>query len=173
MLIMKSSTWTNHSTSSCSGNRWIHSLWVVTPHKNPPLDLSELKPANNSIVYPVHHEYPSHPYPSQGTYYPESVPGDFEAQFDSRLGTPQPQEYMELHKRESEIWSDRHQSSPGFLIVQNSFTSQVNLRRHWRKNLFLNFEISSFEFIWRLERGILFENSKVEAANIFVIWEDF
>jgi hypothetical protein len=66
-------------------------MWVTTPHKNPPLDLSEL----NSRIIPT--QYPK-------DYYPASEAGDVEsAYFDSRLGTPQPQEYMELHKRESEI----------------------------------------------------------------------
>lgn len=65
-------------------------MWVVTPHKNPPLDLSELKPG---IIQTAYVEY-----------YPTSEAGDEEANYpDSRLQTPQPQEYMEMHKRESEI----------------------------------------------------------------------
>jgi hypothetical protein len=34
-----------------TGNRWLVSLWTVSPHKNPPIDLNELKD--------VHIEYPS------------------------------------------------------------------------------------------------------------------
>ncbi|XP_011300286.1 uncharacterized protein wrm1 [Fopius arisanus] len=89
-----------------TGNRWIHPLWVVTPYKNPPLDLSPIKPADgkgNIHSFTSGHPYLTQAYPAQGTYYPESEQGDLEAQYDSRLGTPQPQEYMELHKRESEI----------------------------------------------------------------------
>ncbi|KYQ50847.1 hypothetical protein ALC60_09986 [Trachymyrmex zeteki] len=66
------------------GNRWIQPLWTVLPHKTPPLDLSELEPG--LIKYPqVRHEIVQYHDPeSQGT-------------------TPQPQEYMEMQKRESEI----------------------------------------------------------------------
>ena len=78
-----------------SGNRWIQSMWVVTPHKNPPLDLSELKP-NTQIV--------EIQYPDSHLYYPTSEIRDEEAHYpESELGTLQPQEYMELHKRESDI----------------------------------------------------------------------
>lgn len=74
-----------------TGNRWIQSIWVSTPHKSPPLDLSEFESRIVETRYP-------------GEYYPTSEAGDVEsAYFDSRVGTPQPQEYMELHKRESEI----------------------------------------------------------------------
>ncbi|XP_028982025.1 uncharacterized protein LOC107039317 [Diachasma alloeum] len=89
-----------------TGNRWIHPLWVVTPHKNPPLDLTPIRRGfNDGVVYSLQpgQAYSTRGYPSQGTHYSESVQGDLEAQYDSRLGTPQPQEYMELHKRESEI----------------------------------------------------------------------
>ncbi|KAK0092326.1 hypothetical protein PV326_001685 [Microctonus aethiopoides] len=73
-----------------TGNRWIQSMWVVTPHKNPPLDLSELKPATIQTAYIPH--------------YPTSEAGDAESSYpDSRLNTPLPQEYMELHKRETSV----------------------------------------------------------------------
>ncbi|XP_008553814.1 uncharacterized protein LOC103575710 [Microplitis demolitor] len=75
-----------------TGNRWISSLWTVTPHKYPPLDLSEL---NSRIKTQVIDEK---------SYYPPSVVGDEELAYpDSRLDTPLPQEYMELQKRESDI----------------------------------------------------------------------
>lgn len=66
------------------GNRWIQPLWTVLPHKTPPLDLSELEPGR--IKYPqVRHEIIQYHDP------------------ESQGGTPQPQEYMEMQKRESEI----------------------------------------------------------------------
>ncbi|XP_034947322.1 uncharacterized protein wrm1 [Chelonus insularis] len=75
-----------------TGNRWIHSLWVVTPHKIPPLDLSEFNSRiGQNIVY-------------EKSYYPPSVVGDEELAYpDSRVDTPLPQEYMEMQKRESDI----------------------------------------------------------------------
>ncbi|XP_074100852.1 wurmchen 1 transmembrane protein [Cotesia typhae] len=75
-----------------TGNRWISSFWVVTPHKNPPLDLSELS-------HRIKHQIIDEKF-----YYPPSVVGDEEIPYpDSRLDTPLPQEYMELQKRESDI----------------------------------------------------------------------
>ena len=66
------------------GNRWIQPLWTVLPHKTPPLDLSELEPG--LIKYPqVRHEIVQYHDP------------------ESQSTTPQPQEYMEMQKRESEI----------------------------------------------------------------------
>lgn len=72
--------WQNRDT----GNRWIQPMWTVLPYKTPPLDLSELE--SGRIKYPqVRHEIIQYHDPeSQGT-------------------TPQPQEYMEMQKRESEI----------------------------------------------------------------------
>jgi len=66
------------------GNRWIHPLWTVLPYKTPPLDLSELE--SGRIKYPqVRHEIIQyHDAESQGA-------------------TPQPPEYLEMQKRESEI----------------------------------------------------------------------
>lgn len=72
---------------SFPGNRWIVSIWSATPHKQPPLDLTELE-AN---YQPVHY---AHPYPDE--YHEvlkrEEVPA---------LTTSQ--EYLELHQRESNI----------------------------------------------------------------------
>lgn len=65
------------------GNRWIQPLWTVLPHKTPPLDLSELEAG---IKHPkVRHEV---------IQYHDS---------ESQGATPQPQEYLEMQKRESEI----------------------------------------------------------------------
>lgn len=69
-------------------------MWVVTPHKNPPLDLSELEP--RAVI--------ATQYPDSSLYFPTPEVGDVDAHYpESELGTPQPQEYMELHKRESDI----------------------------------------------------------------------
>ncbi|TGZ50814.1 Uncharacterized protein DBV15_01753 [Temnothorax longispinosus] len=66
------------------GNRWIQPLWTVLPHKTPPLDLSELEPGR--IKYPqVRHEIVQYHDP------------------ESQGATPQPQEYMEMQKRENTI----------------------------------------------------------------------
>ncbi|XP_012285165.1 uncharacterized protein LOC105702279 [Orussus abietinus] len=67
-----------------TGNRWIQSMWTVTPHKNPPLDLSELE-SGIATFSQTHHEVVQYQQP------------------ESQPGTPQPREYMELQKRESEI----------------------------------------------------------------------
>ncbi|XP_011869223.1 PREDICTED: uncharacterized protein LOC105562773 [Vollenhovia emeryi] len=72
--------WQNRHT----GNRWIQPMWTVLPHKTPPLDLSELEPG--LIKHPqVRHEIVQYHDP------------------ESQRTTPQPQEYMEMQKRESEI----------------------------------------------------------------------
>ncbi|XP_029177027.1 uncharacterized protein LOC114945103 [Nylanderia fulva] len=72
--------WQNRHT----GNRWIQPLWTVLPHKTPPLDLSELE--TGRIKYPqVRHEI---------IQYHDTEP---------QGGTPLPQEYLEMQKRESEI----------------------------------------------------------------------
>ena len=74
------------------GNRWIVSLWTTTPHKQPPLDLTELKD--------VKIEYPS------------AVRGETEQRIEytqvthhksKRGGSGYREEFVELHKRESEI----------------------------------------------------------------------
>lgn len=66
------------------GNRYIQSLWTVLPHKTPPLDLSELESVHitHQIVKPEVVEY--HDTESQGK-------------------GSNSQEYLEMHKRESEI----------------------------------------------------------------------
>ncbi|XP_066597105.1 uncharacterized protein wrm1 isoform X2 [Prorops nasuta] len=74
------SYWQNRHT----GNRWIQSLWTVLPNKVPPLDLSELE--SGKLKFP-HFRQETVQY-----HHPESQPG-----------TPQPLEYMEMQKRESEI----------------------------------------------------------------------
>lgn len=68
------------------GNRWIQSLWTVSPHNNPPLDLSELEEGLKVYKIVTHEEI---------QYHPEII---------ERPETHyQPQQYMELQKRESDI----------------------------------------------------------------------
>ncbi|XP_026326283.1 uncharacterized protein LOC113234982 [Hyposmocoma kahamanoa] len=76
-----------------TGNRWIVSIWSATPHKQPPLDFTELE-AN---YQPVHYV---HPYPDEyhEVHKREEVPASF-----SRQPLTTSQEYLELHKRESDI----------------------------------------------------------------------
>jgi spore maturation protein CgeB len=66
------------------GNRWIQSLWTVTPHNNPPLDLSELEKGIKTYKSDTHEVVQYH-------------------QEEIERGTQQPQQYMELQKRESDI----------------------------------------------------------------------
>ncbi|KAK2588478.1 hypothetical protein KPH14_004461 [Odynerus spinipes] len=67
-----------------TGNRYIQSLWTVLPHKTPPLDLSELESVR--ISRPT--------VKSEVAEYHDSEP-------QGRLSLSQ--EYLEMHKRESEI----------------------------------------------------------------------
>lgn len=62
-----------------TGNRWIQSIWTLTPYKQPPLDLTELEEVAterraNRVVYETS-EIPENPQ----------------------------SEYLELHKRESDL----------------------------------------------------------------------
>ncbi|XP_011501386.1 PREDICTED: uncharacterized protein LOC105365026 [Ceratosolen solmsi marchali] len=74
------SYWRNRHT----GNRWIQSLWTVTPHNNPPLDLSELEKGIKTYKSDIHEVV---------QYQQEEI----------ERGTQQPQQYIELQKRESDI----------------------------------------------------------------------
>uniref|UniRef100_A0A2M4AQQ3 Uncharacterized protein n=1 Tax=Anopheles triannulatus TaxID=58253 RepID=A0A2M4AQQ3_9DIPT len=89
------SYWQDRNT----GNLWLVSIWSGTPHKQPPLDLTELKPASyfqphnpdveRPVEYTVSHQRPQ---------YNPSAP--------LRSGPPQGyhrEEYVELQKRESDI----------------------------------------------------------------------
>uniref|UniRef100_A0A2M4CU42 Putative conserved plasma membrane protein n=1 Tax=Anopheles darlingi TaxID=43151 RepID=A0A2M4CU42_ANODA len=88
------SYWQDRNT----GNRWLISIWSGTPHKQPPLDLTELKdasffqPHNPDVERPVEYTV-SHQRPQ---YNPAPA----------RSGPPQGyhrEEYVELQKRESDI----------------------------------------------------------------------
>lgn len=67
------------------------SIWSATPHKQPPLDLTELEAQYKHIQYiqPTHTEY---------EYKREELPPSI-----SRQPLTSSQEYLELHKRESDI----------------------------------------------------------------------
>lgn len=71
-----------------SGNRWVISLWSSTPHNQPPLDLSELE--SNRIIE-------TNTEPRRNIHIEEIGPST------SRQPLTSSQEYLELHKRESDI----------------------------------------------------------------------
>lgn len=81
-----------------TGNRWLISIWSATPHKQPPLDLTELKdarsfqPVNPDIERPVEYTVSHHR--------PQHQP---QQQYGRGAGGYR-EEYVELHaKRESDI----------------------------------------------------------------------
>ncbi|CAG9781736.1 unnamed protein product [Diatraea saccharalis] len=78
-----------------TGNRWIVSIWSTTPHKQPPLDFTELEGQNHLVQY-VHqyHGEEYHDIHKRESEVPPSV---------SRQPLTSSQEYLELHKRESDI----------------------------------------------------------------------
>lgn len=61
------------------GNRWLASIWTSVPHKTPPLDLTELEAGTQFTRHEIVQYRPS------------------------ETDSPQPQEYLEMQKRESEI----------------------------------------------------------------------
>ncbi|XP_045510085.1 uncharacterized protein LOC123705382 [Colias croceus] len=75
-----------------TGNRWIVSIWSATPHKQPPLDIVELDTISIKAdlnTYPQAYEV---------------IQKHFEvAASKSRQPITSSQEYLELHKRESDI----------------------------------------------------------------------
>ncbi|KAI8431099.1 hypothetical protein MSG28_001155 [Choristoneura fumiferana] len=76
-----------------TGNRWIVSIWSATPHKQPPLDFTELEANYKQVQYVQ---------PFSTDYHEEHHPGDIPASI-SRQPLTSSQEYLELHKRESDI----------------------------------------------------------------------
>lgn len=78
-----------------TGNRWIVSIWSTTPHKQPPLDYTELESNLQHIHY-------VHPYGDDSEEYRDihkhSAPTSV-----SQQPLTSSQEYLELHKRESDI----------------------------------------------------------------------
>lgn len=78
-----------------TGNRWIVSIWSATPHKQPPLDFTELEGQHQHVQY-VHqfHAEEYHDIHKRDTEFVPSV---------SQQPLTSSQEYLELHKRESDI----------------------------------------------------------------------
>lgn len=58
----------------CLGNRWILPIWTKTPHKQPPLDLTELSEEFIPEKQP-YYEYPA--YPDNYTDFEESRPIEY------------------------------------------------------------------------------------------------
>ncbi|CAF4749573.1 unnamed protein product [Pieris macdunnoughi] len=88
------SRYSNYWLDRHTGNRWIVSIWSTTPHKQPPLDFTEL---DHDFV-PI--QYTSY----QPEEYQEVHRHDIEvAPSISRQPLTTSQEYLELHKRESDI----------------------------------------------------------------------
>ncbi|XP_026747629.1 uncharacterized protein LOC113508745 [Trichoplusia ni] len=79
-----------------TGNRWIVSIWSATPHKQPPLDFTELE-SNYSQVHYVH------PYRDNSSDGRGDIPGHNIPSSISQQPLTSSQEYLELHKRESDI----------------------------------------------------------------------
>ncbi|VVC96138.1 unnamed protein product [Leptidea sinapis] len=77
-----------------TGNRWIVSIWSTTPHKQPPLDLTELESQYVPVQYLPYH---SDKYQEIHRHETEIIPSV------SRQPLTSSQEYLELHKRESDI----------------------------------------------------------------------
>jgi hypothetical protein len=85
-----------------TGNRWLASIWSVSPHKQPPLDLSELKDVTIEFpsAYPVEVEHPIHYTESQHKV--RRLKPNLDRQVEYHKGQSR-EEFVELHKRESEI----------------------------------------------------------------------
>lgn len=100
-----------------TGNRWLVSIWSATPHKQPPLDLTELKTCEELQVY-IHQE---------------------QSHCSRKLSSisQQPltsQAYLDLHKRESDIWNKKHIIFINRHITQsyikNGFFDDISSCRH-------------------------------------------
>ncbi|XP_030372887.1 uncharacterized protein LOC115622904 [Scaptodrosophila lebanonensis] len=92
-----------------TGNRWLVSIWSATPHKQPPLDFTELK--DGSYFQSLH------PTTHQQVFPEEVIVGELEPvhqQHHHQQRPPRPEgrtlhqqrqreEYVELQKRESDI----------------------------------------------------------------------
>uniref|UniRef100_U5ELL6 Putative conserved plasma membrane protein n=1 Tax=Corethrella appendiculata TaxID=1370023 RepID=U5ELL6_9DIPT len=94
------SKYRNYWQDRHTGNRWLVSIWSATPHKQPPLDFTELKdvksfyPANPEIEHPAEYSV-THHRPQQNPFPQHHQPPQ------SRAYT---EEYVQLHtKRESDI----------------------------------------------------------------------
>ncbi|XP_039763879.1 uncharacterized protein LOC120636462 [Pararge aegeria] len=76
-----------------TGNRWIVSIWSATPHKQPPLDLTELE---------NQYQYTQYIRPENAEHSEDYRHAEVHASV-SRQPLTASQEYFELHKRESDI----------------------------------------------------------------------
>ncbi|KAG6443146.1 uncharacterized protein LOC115455756 isoform X2 [Manduca sexta] len=77
-----------------TGNRWLVSIWSATPHKQPPLDFTELNIDKVPIQVVL---------PPQTEEYLDIGRHESELTSISRQPLTSSQEYLELHKRESDI----------------------------------------------------------------------
>jgi hypothetical protein len=94
-----------------TGNRWIVALFTATAHKQPPLDLSELQ--DIVIEYPNKYpgeieklEYTSKPLQKTRRGFgsnPDTRPVEYTAVSHKPVREGRQEEFVELHKRESEI----------------------------------------------------------------------
>lgn len=78
-----------------TGNRWLVSIWSATPHKQPPLDLTELESNFQQVHY-------VHPYSEDSEDYSKGPQHNLPPSASQQPLTSS-QEYLELHKRESDI----------------------------------------------------------------------
>ncbi|XP_052746504.1 uncharacterized protein LOC128199706 [Bicyclus anynana] len=77
-----------------TGNRWIVSIWSATPHKQPPLDFTELEKQYQCVQYI---------YSDTGSEYSNVHRQAPVSASVSRQPLTASQEYLELQKRESDI----------------------------------------------------------------------
>jgi len=94
-----------------TGNRWIVALFTATPHKQPPLDLTELEDVE--IEYPNKYpgeieklEYKEKPVQKTRRGFgsaTETRPIEYTAVSHKPVRGSRQEEFVELHKRESEI----------------------------------------------------------------------
>ncbi|CAB3248477.1 unnamed protein product [Arctia plantaginis] len=78
-----------------TGNRWLVSIWSATPHKQPPLDFTELESNFQEVHYIHRFNDSSEDYREA---HRQAVPPSV-----SQQPLTSSQEYLELHKRESDI----------------------------------------------------------------------
>ncbi|KAL5291441.1 hypothetical protein ACFFRR_010690 [Megaselia abdita] len=93
--------WTDRHT----GNRWLVSIWSATPHKQPPLDYTELEVVskNRPITTQVFNEDIEAQVPIHQPSHSYSQPQRFHRPESRGTQRQQREEYVELQKRESDI----------------------------------------------------------------------
>lgn len=87
-----------------TGNRWLVSIWSATPHKQPPLDFTELKDASHFPRTETRHIFNDEEIET-GVVVGRQEQQQFFHQQErpARPSRPQREEYVELQKRESDI----------------------------------------------------------------------